>query len=112
MSESEHVERKELLLNRLSRIGFTVNDPASETLHGDASDCSDSIEPARRSELPFAALSIVPSSSGGDITGSALYVFDSVARSETILSPAFDRFSFDPKGVDPVERKWLNKNGV
>ena len=44
MSESEHVERKELLLNRLPKAGFTVNDPASEALHGDASDVSDSIE--------------------------------------------------------------------
>ncbi|OTF70416.1 hypothetical protein BLA29_015337, partial [Euroglyphus maynei] len=39
ISVSEQVERKELLPNNfVPKIGFTVNDPASETLHdGDAS---------------------------------------------------------------------------
>lgn len=81
MSESEHVERKELLLKRLPKTGFTVNDPASETLQGDASDGSDSIEAPRLSELRLLLLPLGVASSGGEITAS-VYVCDSVASSD------------------------------
>lgn len=106
MSESEHVERKELLLKRLPKTGFTVNDPASETLQGDASDGSESIEAARFSELRLLLLQLAPAtaSSGGEMTAStARPVLDSVARSDTAGRSGlrFDRFSFEPKGVEP-----------
>lgn len=101
MSESEHVERKELLLKRLPKTGFTVNDPASETLQGDASDGSESIEAPRFNELRLLLFPLGVASSGGEMTAS-VYVCDSVASSDILRSGLrFERFSFEPKGVEP-----------